>query len=66
MVGQRIKTVRKALGMTQTELAKKAGINLMTLSKIENVELHEMKTGTLVKIAQALNVSTDFLLCGKC
>ena len=52
-IGQRIKQLREAQKMTLTELSEKSGVQLATLSRMENMKM----TGTLeshIAIAQTL------------
>lgn len=66
MIGERIKSVRTAKGMSQYELSAKCGISRFTLGKIENGKVPNMSVYTLVQIADALEVSADYLLCREC
>lgn len=59
-LGNRIKAERQSRGITQEKLAEKADISLNFMSLIENGR--NMSVDTLVKIAQALGVSVDYLL----
>lgn len=64
MVGIRIKDKRKELHLTQTQIQSQTGISTGNLSEIERgIKLPSLST--LVKIAEALNCSTDYLLYGK-
>lgn len=65
MVGQRIKELRKARNMTQTELCEKCGITRTSLWKIESGDVPNMSAHTAIALADALGVSVDFLLCGE-
>jgi len=49
------------LGLTQEALSEKTGISQANLSRIERGEI-ETRTGYLIEIKKALNVSTDCLL----
>ena len=60
-IGQRISRARRYLNMNQKELCQKAGINEATLSRYEN-GLREPKAATLSRLADLLEVSTDYLL----
>lgn len=56
MIGKKIKELRTAKGISLTELSVKSGVQLATLSRIENQKM----TGTLeshIEIAKALGVS---------
>lgn len=57
----KIRELRESIGMTQTELSKKSGITRTTIWKLENGDDEITTTKTLVKIAEALNVSVDEL-----
>ena len=63
-VGQRIRQVREARGMSQVRLADRAGLSKSFLSDLEND-----KTGpsgrNLLLIADVLGTSTDYLLRGR-
>lgn len=52
---------RKALGLTQEELAKKAGIKLSRLSNIENVK-YRINLDEVEKLAESLEVTVDNLI----
>ena len=58
-MGYRIKEVREARKMTQEELSDKSGVSRGTISALENGTVRATTTKTLVKIAQALDVSVD-------
>lgn len=64
LIGKRISNVRKSLGLTQDQLARRVGIVGKHLSEIER-GLSGIAVGTLIAIAKELNVSTDYLLLGK-
>ena len=58
---EKLKKLREDRGLTQYELAKIAGISVVTLNKIESSDLAKPFAKTLNKIAQALGVSIDEL-----
>lgn len=62
-MGYRIKEIREELGMTQEQLSKKAKVSRTTISGLENGNIKVTTTGTLLKIATALerNISEIFL-----
>ena len=60
--GLRIADSRKAIGLSQDELAHRVGIGRQALSAIENGG--DFKVSVLRKIAVVLNCSTDELLYG--
>ena len=62
-VGDRIKARRLALGWTQEQFAEKAGISKGFLSDLET-GTRNVSAEYLLKIAQALNVTLDFLMKG--
>lgn len=61
MLGARIRAYRKALNMTQEELAEKAEISLSFLGHLER-GARQPSLETLVTLANALGASTDSLL----
>ena len=62
-VGNRIKTRRKALGLTQESLAEKSDVTTQFVSYAESGK-RAMRPENLVKISNALEVSIDYLLTG--
>jgi Zn-dependent peptidase ImmA (M78 family)/DNA-binding XRE family transcriptional regulator len=59
-IGLRIKQARKANNMSLRNLAEKAEISAMAISKYER-DLDTPSSGVLLRLAQALGVSIDFL-----
>jgi transcriptional regulator with XRE-family HTH domain len=55
-LGQNIREHRKERRMSQTELAQRAGVALMTISRLERGE-HDPHVRTLSQIARGLGVS---------
>lgn len=65
IVGQNIKTIRESKNLTAYKLAKLAHVGGATISEIESGTRQELKSETLSKIANALNVTTDDLINAK-
>jgi transcriptional regulator with XRE-family HTH domain len=61
-LGERIRQVRKAAGLTQKQLEEASGVPQNTISRVEIGSVQEISTKTLVGLAKALNVSADYLL----
>lgn len=59
-LGEVLETARRAQGLTQAELAERAGITQAALSRYEN-DLREPETDTLQRLADALGVTVQFL-----
>ena len=59
-----IKPYRKKQGLTQTDLANRAGLNIRQIQKIENGEAQteNVTLKTMQAIAQALHVKIDDLI----
>lgn len=59
-----VKTYRKKQGLTQTDLANLAGLNIRQIQKIENGEVRteNITLKTMQAIAQALNAKIDDLI----
>lgn len=62
-LGQRIVQYRKALGLSQEELADRVGVSRQAVSKWELDET-QPDTDNIIRLAQVLGVSTDELLLG--
>ena len=60
-VGSRIKTLREARRLSQTDLAKLIGISPQSISAYET-DTREPSNDVLVRLAQLYRVSTDYLL----
>ena len=56
LLGEQIATKRKALGLTQPTLAKKARVGLSTLDALENGRLGELGYSKITNILTALGV----------
>ncbi len=56
VLAQRVKRLRTQLGWTQQELARRAGISRITISRIENEKDPSPRVETLEKLANALGV----------
>jgi len=61
-LGKRIKEFRNKLEISQDKLSKKANIPFSTLAKIESGYTPNPSMETLIKIADALEVSIDELV----
>ena len=58
-----VSDVRKVKGLTQSELSKKSGVSVSTISKMENGKMSDRMLGiTLLKIANALNVRVGLII----
>ena len=60
-MGYRLKEIREKKGITQEELAKASGVSRQTISAIENNDEYQIKTGTLISLARALETTVDKL-----
>ena len=58
-MGFKVKELREAKGMTQEELEQRSGVSRQTISAIENNRCGDVKTGTLMAIAKALETTLD-------
>lgn len=63
-LGQRIKSVRQNMCLTQDNLSEMVGCNTSHISNIEN-NYTKLSLNVLVAIANALGVSVDYLLSGQ-
>lgn len=62
LLGSNIQKRRKAVGISQDELAEKAGISINFLSKLERNKSTRVSSDTLYLIAKALNSSMESLV----
>lgn len=65
--GQRLRELRKGSGLSQRELAQRAGIDFTYLSKIENDRMPPPSEKTVRRLAEELGADADelTLLAGK-
>lgn len=60
--GEKIKALRKSLGMTQEDLGNKIGVQKAAINKYETGIVDNLKQSTISALAQALGVSPLVLL----
>lgn len=58
----RVRELREALGLTQAELADRAGVRRATVNRIENARVTAIDLGVLEKIADVLRVEPGFII----
>jgi transcriptional regulator with XRE-family HTH domain len=56
-LAENLRRARRAAGLTQKELATKAGVGSGTIARIETRALDDLSLSTLVKLAAALDVA---------
>jgi transcriptional regulator with XRE-family HTH domain len=61
-IGERVRRVRRGQDLTQEQLAVKAAINVITISRLETGTAKAVYADTVVALARALGVSADYLL----
>ena len=61
-LAQRLRMARAYRGWSQTELARRAGIHNMQISKLERGVIRETSTTTLRALCEALGVSPSYIL----
>lgn len=61
---RKLANLRKEKGLTQEGLARRANISYHTLIKLESGGIKNPKADTILKLAEALEVTTDKLLKG--
>jgi transcriptional regulator with XRE-family HTH domain len=60
--GERVRELRKAQGMSQRELADRAGIDFTYLSKIENGRMEPPSEQVIRRVAEELDADADELI----
>ena len=64
-VGERIKARKHELGITANDLQERSGVPLDTINNIVYGRTSDPRTESLAKIAQALDISLDYIVFGK-
>ena len=64
-LGERVLTCRESHGMSKQALATTMGVNRLTIYRIEKGLCQALNASTVIGLALALGISTDFLLLGK-
>lgn len=64
-MGDRMRARRRKLKMSQTRLADKSGTTLQYIYQVENAIIKSPGTDTMVRIANSLRVSLDWLVYGE-
>ena len=64
-MGTRIKTLRKALGLTQTQLGSYVGVTKVAVSLWENDRVDNMPLKTFITLSEALGSDPTYLIYGK-
>ena len=60
-VGDRITLKREAKGWTKTELARRSQVDMAWISRLENGTRHRVSFEAIIRIADALGVSLNWL-----
>lgn len=58
----RVRELREALGLTQAELAERAGVRRATVNRIENAHVTAIDLEVLEKLGDVLRVEPGFLI----
>ena len=61
-LSERIRVLREKMKWSQDDLARVSGIPQATISRIESGKISSLKSKNAVKLAEALKVTTDFLM----
>jgi len=60
--GERLRAIRNLRGLTQDKLAELSGVTQANISDIETGDVKSPTGETIVKLAEALGITTDHLL----
>ena len=61
-LGEKVKRLRTERGLTQMELAERAGISQAIISRLEGKVRHNVNADVLKSLAKALGCTTDYLV----
>jgi transcriptional regulator with XRE-family HTH domain len=61
-LGERLLVLRRRAGLTQQDLSRQAGVDVMTISRVESGRKKRMEVESLARLATVLAVTTDYLL----
>ena len=61
-LGERVHTYRRRRALTLVELGKAVGVDKMTIWRLENGKIDDVKGNTIAQLARTLRVSSDYLL----
>jgi transcriptional regulator with XRE-family HTH domain len=61
-IGSRLRRIRRAKDLTQEQLATQAGLNVITISRLENGTAKAVYADTVAALATTLRISADYLL----
>ncbi len=61
-LGDRLARMRGFRRMSQQDLADRTGLRVQNISRLETEQREHVRSDTLVRLAQALECSTDYLL----
>ena len=61
-LSEKVRVKREEKCMTQAQLAKRSGLTQATISRIESGEVKQLKSDAIKTLAQALGITTDFLV----
>jgi len=61
-MGRRVKRLREAKGLTQRDLAGKAGVTQGLIHQLETGAIQDVRSQVVVKLAKALGVAVERLL----
>lgn len=64
-LAKKLVVLRQKKGWNQIDLARAAGVPQPTVCRLESGDIQQPKMVTLMKIARALDVSTDYLAYGE-
>lgn len=61
-IPNRLKQMRKQMGLTQNEMAVKLGMVQQAWQKLESGKVPDMRASTIIHICSTLDISADWLL----
>ena len=62
LISEYVRSLRKQKGLTQIELAEKAGVSLTVIKRFESTRPYSPFSSTIGKVRKALDADVDFMM----
>lgn len=62
LISEYVRSLRKQKGLTQIELAEKAGVSLKVIKRFESTRPYNPISSTIAKVRKSLDADVDFMI----